>query len=155
MDHSRLVVRSSIVAAPILSLGLCLSPGLHASLGARFLVVNESPYVIEAVYASRPRVATWGSNLIDRRVLKPGSSAVLDLAEGCGVYDLRFVAPDGIEFLEDEVPFCGDDAEEAAAAASGGSPQGREDVVRLGADVVTKTTRARSAGSSDAGEGGR
>jgi hypothetical protein len=120
---------------------------------ARFVAENRSPYAIHAVYACPPRSATWGANLIEGRTLAPGRRLAVELRGGCGVYDLRFVAEDGIEFLEDEVPFCADDTE-AAAAAAGSVPQdGDEDAVTLGRNDLVKTRRAP--GGPSEGEGGR
>jgi hypothetical protein len=120
---------------------------------ARFTAVNRSRYRIHAVHACSPRAATWGKNLIEGRVLEPSRDVAVVLRGGCGVYDLRFVAEDGIEFLEDEVPFCGDDADQAEAAAGTGPQEDAEDVVTLGRNDLVKARRPR--GVTGAGEGGR
>ncbi len=82
----------------------------------RVLIVNSGPHVIQAAYACAPRAATWGDNLLTQRALRPEQQTVIELADGCGIYNLRFVAGDGIEYLEDEVAFCTD--REAAEAAT-------------------------------------
>ena len=75
----------------------------------RFRVVNASPHTIRAVYACSTRESKWGENLLKKPTLGPGQKATLHLRGGCGLFDLRFVAEKGMEFLEDEVEFCDDD----------------------------------------------
>jgi hypothetical protein len=146
----RLLLR---IGRPRLSPGLVLLAFLatpasggdpHASRPRPFITVNRSPYPIRAVYACPPRSATWGSNLIEGRSLAPGQRIAVELKGGCGVYDLRFVADDGIEFFEDGVPFCAATEGEAATLTEQAGPADREDMVTLGADSITKSLPARS-----------
>ena len=86
------------------------SPVLAGEEGViRFRVVNASSHTIHAVYACSSRESKWGPNLLKKPTLQPGQKAVLHLRGGCGVFDLRFVAEKGTEFMEDEVEFCDDD----------------------------------------------
>lgn len=72
----------------------------------RVLLVNSGPYVIRAAYASPPLSPLWGENLLPAKRLDPAQQMLVELADGCGTYNLRFVADDGIEYLEDEIAFC-------------------------------------------------
>jgi hypothetical protein len=128
----------------VLPLLASLQPGrrVEAATPSRFTAVNGSPYVIRAVYACSPRSPSWGVNLIEGKTLPPGRQIAVELKQGCGTYDLRFVADDGIEFLEDGVPFCGATAEEAGAQSA--APGDRDDVVTLGKDSLAKALRSRS-----------
>ena len=89
----------------------------------RFKVVNQSPYVIDAVNVTAPSSAKWGDNLLVNGALKPGASAVLALTGECGTYDLRFLATKGVQYLVESESFCTDD-----------------DVVVIGAREVKKST---------------
>ena len=142
-----LLVRIGMSRLPV---GFLLLPLLASTLTSRrvdgappsrFTAVNRSPYVIRAVYACPPRSPSWGANLIDGKALPPGQEVALELKDGCGTYDLRFVADDGIEFLEDGVAFCGADG----AAAATPRPDDREDVITIGRDDLARTQRPRVA----------
>jgi len=92
----------------------------------RFRMWNSSEHVIEAVHISPSTESRWGRNLIQRPV-KPGQKFVLSIPGGCGTYDLRFVAPDGIEYIREAVAFCDDD-----------------EVVRIGGRALRKLTAAQA-----------
>jgi hypothetical protein len=138
--------------------GFLLLPLLASTLAAgraegatpsRFTAVNRSPYVIKAVYATQPRSPQWGPDLLKGRPLPPRHQIALDLPGGCGVYDLRFVADDGIEFLEDGVRFCKSDEEGAEAVVE--ESRELEDVITLGGNDLKRTRRPRvvPAGSAE------
>jgi hypothetical protein len=141
------------VPARFLSLSLLASAlvpgGAEGAPPSRFVTVNRSPHVIRAVYACNPRSSTWGPDLLKGRKLPPGHQIALDLAAGCGVYDLRFVADDGIEFLEEGVPFCAATKEGAEAVVEDSSEL--EDVITLGGNDLKRTRRPRAfpAGSAE------
>ena len=73
------------------------------------VVANTGKHVLHGVYVAPFRAASWGKNLLGDRSLKTGDTAEIQLASGCGTYNVRLVAEDGIEFLDDEVAFCQDE----------------------------------------------
>ncbi len=75
----------------------------------RVKVVNTSPYPIRQIYACPSGVSTWGANLLQKSPLAPGERATINVRGECGSYDLRLVADNGTEFLEEEMDFCDDD----------------------------------------------
>lgn len=88
---------------------LALVQGADPSHTFRVKVVNASPYAIREIYACPTGVSKWGGNLLPRTPLKPGERATVTVRGACGSYDLRLVAENGTEFLEDELDFCDDD----------------------------------------------
>ncbi len=112
----------------------------------RVALVNSGPHVIHAAYASPPSAATWGDNLLTERALRPEQQTVIELKDGCGVYNLRFVADDGIEYLEDEVALC--TGREEADAAEATAPRA---YVILGRDDLRAVAAPRATGR-DGGE---
>jgi hypothetical protein len=140
----------SRLSAGFLLLPLLALPGrrVEGATPTRFTTVNRSPYVIRAVHACPSRSATWGDDLLAGRSIAPGQQLALEIQGGCGVYDLRFVADDGIEFLEDGVPFCAPTEDEAKALEGASGPPDRDDVVTLGADTLRKSERPRAAKES-------
>ncbi len=110
----------------------------------RVLLVNSGPHKILAAYACAPSAAHWGDNLLTVRALQPEQQTLLELKGGCGTYNLRFVADDGIEYLEDEVAFCNDRqgvqaATDTSAAARAYLILGRNDLEAV--DVPRATGR--------------
>ena len=75
----------------------------------RVKVVNAEGHRIERAYASPTDVPTWGEDLLKGHVIKRGDAVILQLKDGCGRYDLRFVAADGVEYMDEDVPFCEND----------------------------------------------
>ena len=92
----------------------------------RFKLWNSSEHVLEAVYISPTSESRWGKNLIQRPV-RPGHKFVMLVPGGCGPYDVRFVAPDGIEYMREAVSFCEDDH-----------------VIRIGDRAIRKMTAAQA-----------
>jgi hypothetical protein len=84
------------------------SVAAQVKASVRFKMWNSSEHVIEAVHISPTTETRWGKNLIKNPV-KPGQKFVLLIPGGCGTYDMRFIAPDGIEYIRDAVQFCEDD----------------------------------------------
>jgi hypothetical protein len=74
----------------------------------RFHMWNSSEHVIQEVYVSPASDQRWGKNLL-KHAVAPGQKFALAIPGGCGTYDVRFVAPDGIEYIQDAVHFCEDD----------------------------------------------
>jgi len=93
-----------------LALGSCgiASVSAQAKTSVRFKMWNSSEHVIEAVYISPVAETRWGKNLI-KSAVRPGQKFALLIPGGCGTYDMRFVAPDGVEYIRDAVQFCEDD----------------------------------------------
>lgn len=71
-----------------------------------FSVVNHSSHVIHRIYVSPSRNPQWGENLLRGGPLSIRGETTLRLVGTCGVFDLRFVADEGIEYLDDEVDLC-------------------------------------------------
>jgi hypothetical protein len=109
-----------------------------------FTVVNAGPHRIHAVYVSPSTSPGWGDNLLGQGLaasearalqaqgLKPGRQTAIRVAADCGVFDVRFVAENGTEFVEEEVELCGDDdvvtigkADLRRARRDGSRPEGR------------------------------
>jgi hypothetical protein len=112
---------SAVLGLGVLILGGAASATPRTPAGIRFRVVNAGPHVIHGVYVCPSTKPTWGPNLLTRGPLKPGMKAFFRFSGRCGSYDLRLVADDGIEFLEEELEFCEDD-----------------DVVTIGKSVLTR-----------------
>jgi hypothetical protein len=102
MANKLSLFRSSLVALA------CLGGTTQAADALRFKVVNSTPDVIREVYVCPTGAEKWGANLL-RQPLKPGQSVALAFEGACGSYDIRMVAPDGKEYMDDEVEFCEQD----------------------------------------------
>lgn len=92
----------------ILHATLALSPCLWSQeqFSIEFRVVNRSSHVIHRIYVSPSRSPQWGDNLLKGQPLAARGTTVLRLSATCGIFDLRFVADEGIEYLDDEVELC-------------------------------------------------
>lgn len=88
---------------------LALLQGADPGHTFRVKVVNASPYAIREVYACPTGASKWGGNLLAQAPLKPGERATVTVRGACGSYDLRLVAENGTEFLDEELEFCDDD----------------------------------------------
>jgi hypothetical protein len=99
----------SIAAVALILLGSAAHAADRVGPGIRFRVVNASPHTIREVYVCPSTTPTWGPNLLTQKPLKPGMKGVFRFKGGCGTYDVRLVADQGVEFLEEEVEFCDDD----------------------------------------------
>jgi len=86
---------------------LVMDPGSNASI--RVKVVNAVGHRIERVYASPSDAPTWGEELLKGHLIKTGDTTIIHLKDGCGTYDLRFVASEGVEYMDEDVRFCEDD----------------------------------------------
>jgi hypothetical protein len=96
----------SSLSRPSMLIGLlCLGTAVQAANGIDFKVVNSTPDVIREIYVCPTGAEKWGANLL-RQPLKPGQSVSLTFEGACGAYDIRMVAPDGKEYMDDEVEFC-------------------------------------------------
>jgi hypothetical protein len=111
------------IAALILAAAV---PAPPARTSFRFKMWNSSEHVIQEVYVSPSSDSRWGRNLLHAAV-KPGGKLIFSVPGGCGAYDLRFVAPDGIEYIREGVDFCEDDH-----------------VVRIGDRALRKMTPAQA-----------
>jgi hypothetical protein len=122
-------------------LAVLAAAGVHAAQPTegprrRFTVVNAGPHRIRAVHVSPSSSPGWGDNLIGQGLLppqaralqaeglKPGGRVDVTLPFECGVFDVRFVAENGTEFVEEEVELCED-----------------EDVVTIGKAELKRTRR--------------
>jgi len=95
-----------------LALVLALVPSLRSQdrSSIELRVVNQSPHVIHRIYVSPSRSPQWGDDLLKGRPLPQSGATALRLSATCGAFDLRVVAEEGIEYLDDEVELCnGDD----------------------------------------------
>jgi hypothetical protein len=75
----------------------------------RMKIVNASKHAVQAVYVSRTDASGWGENLLKQPQLKAGQRVVITAPGGCGRYDVRLVAPKGVELVDEDVDFCDDD----------------------------------------------
>ena len=118
------------VVTALLLLLLTMSQGALGAQPAktriRFRMWNSSEHVVQEVYVSPASDSKWGRNLLSQPV-KPGQKFTMTIEGGCGAYDVRFVAPDGIEYMREGLNFCEDD-----------------EVVRLGKRAVKKHTAAEA-----------
>jgi len=116
--------RRSILAT--LHVALALAPCLWSQerSSIEFRVVNHSSHVIHRIYVSPSRNPQWGENLLKGLPLSKRGEVALQLAGTCGTFDLRFVADEGIEYLDDEVDLCD-----------------RHDLVTIGERALTWTER--------------
>lgn len=76
----------------------------------RFKVTNTSGKVVREIYVSPPSTSKWGPNLL-KKPLNVNETVELKTKGGCGRYDIRLVADDRTEYLDEEVDFCEDDEE--------------------------------------------
>jgi hypothetical protein len=99
--------------ATLLIGAVCLvTPSLAWSQKAsiRFTVQNTTKDEIQAVHVCPTGASKWGPNLLPAgTVLAAGKRISLSIAGGCGSYDIRLVAPEGREYMDEEVSFCEDD----------------------------------------------
>jgi hypothetical protein len=91
----------------ILHVALALSPCLWSQepFSIELRVVNQSSHVIHRIYVSPSRNPKWGDNLLKGPLAARGTAS-LRLGGTCGIFDLRFVADEGVEYLDDEVELC-------------------------------------------------
>lgn len=88
-----------------LAVTTCLAAVAEAEDAIRFKVVNSTRDVIHEIYVSPTGAEKWGANLLSQP-LKPGQSIALTFEGRCGSYEIRMVAPEGTEYMDDEVQFC-------------------------------------------------
>src|SRR5262245_19939320 len=98
----------------------CVSSQDRSSIALK--VVNESSHVIQRIYVSPSRNPRWDEDLLKGRPLRPRASTTLHVPSGCDVFDLRLVAEEGVEYLDEEVELCDD-----------------HDVLTVGAQTLTRT----------------
>ena len=91
----------------VVALTPCVSPQEGASVVLR--IVNDSSHVIQRMYVSPSRNPRWGDDLLKGHPLRPGASMTLRVASGCDSFDLRLVAEEDIEYLEEQIELCDDD----------------------------------------------
>lgn len=91
----------------VVALTPCVSPQEGTSVVLR--VVNDSSHVIQRMYVSPSRNPRWGDDLLKGHSLRPRTSISLRVASGCDVFDLRLVADEDVEYLDEHVELCDDD----------------------------------------------
>jgi len=104
----------------VVALTPCVSPQEGASVVLR--IVNDSSHVIQRMYVSPSRNPRWGDDLLKGHPLRPRTSIRLRVASGCDIFDLRLVADEDVEYLDEQVELCDDD-----------------DVLTVGARTLTRT----------------
>src|SRR5262245_32052789 len=91
----------------ILALTPCIFPQEDTSLA--LTVVNDSSHVIQRIYVSPSRNPRWGDDLLKGHPLRPRTSMTVRVASGCDIFDLRLVAEEDVEYLDEQVELCDDD----------------------------------------------
>jgi hypothetical protein len=75
---------------------------------ATLSVENRSDYAIIEIHVTPVGKASWGPNLIDGDVLRPGESVVL--GADCGTYDALLVDEAGVDCQIHDIDLCLNDA---------------------------------------------
>jgi hypothetical protein len=87
------MMRRALLAA---LLGLLALPAMAQSNDPSFRIVNNTPNVINEVYASPSSQQTWGHDRLGTEVVPPGGKQVIRLPQdGNCVYDVRIVFQNG------------------------------------------------------------
>jgi hypothetical protein len=85
---------------PLTALAIALALAAPAAAQeARQEIVNASPLTVMELYSAPAGTAAFGGDILGARVIAPGDSALVTIAEGAGecLYDLLFVLEDGQE----------------------------------------------------------
>ena len=90
----------------IAALLLIIAPLAAVAEKIEFTVINNSTQAIQGVYVSLSTASQWGPNLLTSQSLAPGASALVRVGGHCGSYDIKLVADNGIEFLDEETALC-------------------------------------------------
>ena len=76
-------------------------PAMAGTFGNDYYVevTNNTPYVLEELYASNRDTGNWLNDLLGSEVLYPGQSISVDTDDGSGycIFDLQAVFEDGAE----------------------------------------------------------
>jgi hypothetical protein len=143
MSHHRRAFAAA--RAALAALLLAITAGASAAevdggAGRGFTVVNAGSRRIRAVYVSPSSSPNWGGNLLGEGLaaseaaalraegLRPGGRVRVRVTGECGTFDVRLVAENGTEFIEEEVELCDD-----------------EDLVTIGASDLKRARRDGSA----------
>jgi hypothetical protein len=96
--------RLALAAATLFGLAAAM-PALAQAL--QFQLNNNSALALVELYTSPVSNPHWGDDLLGSRVVYPGESGTVTIADGATecVYDLQFVFEDG-QVLEDRVDMC-------------------------------------------------
>lgn len=87
------MLRRALLAALF---GSLVAPGLAQSADPSFRIVNNTPNVINEVYASPANQQNWGHDRLGTEVVAPGARQIVRLPQdGNCVYDIRIVYQGG------------------------------------------------------------
>jgi hypothetical protein len=107
----------TILLSVLIAVEPTAAPGGHE---IRVKLINSSARRLRAIHVSPSGASSWGENLLGRgedpvrarRLVAEGLTAtertVTPVPGDCGLYDVRLVADNGVEFLLDEVNLCED-----------------------------------------------
>jgi hypothetical protein len=89
------MLRRAVIAAAAI-LGLLGGPALAQSNDPSFRIANNTPNVVNEVYASPSNQRNWGHDRLGSEVIRPGASHIIRLPiDGNCVYDVRIVYQGG------------------------------------------------------------
>lgn len=120
-----MIRRALLVILPGLLAALAMAPtALAQSNDPSFRVVNNTPDVVNEVFASPADSRAWGHDRLGTEVVRPGANHIIRLpADGQCVYDIRIVYQGGNAEERRNVNTC-DLTDLVLGAAAPGTPRG-------------------------------